>query len=591
MLRLIAYLEDGARRFPLVRRESVIGRDPRCEICLPYPGVADRHVVVRVQGDVVEVEDLGARRGLLVNGNKVRSSALAPLDEVRIGSVSLLLEEVDTDPGPSAMPVPELVVAEGAQPETLLAHIAIVSRWVLEDAVSRRTLESLVTALLRDFGGGVAVLLQGTGAEESVRFTATTDASWLGIAEELRTLVAEGGERILPATADRPEAWVHACSFEALTRQHRFFVVLQAVRAGDWSPANGFDALGRLLAMGLIHHVGRYEPLMPGKEARPGLRLHPGFVVGESKAMQALLGQLTAALDPSVAVLLIAEAGAGSELVARSLHLSSTRAEGPFLVVACGGAEERQVEAEIFGAEIAGRDGRPLRRDGKLQLGAGGTLLLQNVDQLSLRLQGRLTRFLRTGELERTGSLEPTPTDVRIVASARQALDPLVANGSFRTDLAYRLAQVSVRVPPLRERREDIALLLQVSINRFCHASGKRVQGVGLRAMGLLTRYAWPGNLAELEAVVRQVVALCPEGQPIGVEHLPPQVRSADLHQPSILEADSDLNLERIAGACETAAIREALRRTRGNRSESARLLGLSRNGLALKMRRFGISA
>jgi two-component system response regulator AtoC len=108
--------------------------------------------------------------------------------------------------------------------------------------------------------------------------------------------------------------------------------------------------------------------------------------------------------------------------------------------------------------------------------------------------------------------------------------------------------------------------------------------------MALLTRYSWPGNLPELEATVRQIVTLCAEGQPVGLEHLPPQVRTAELHQPAVVDADSDLELERLVGACVIAAIRVALRRTRGNRSEAARILGLSRNGLAMKMRRHGLS-
>jgi DNA-binding NtrC family response regulator/pSer/pThr/pTyr-binding forkhead associated (FHA) protein len=587
VLRLIAYVEDGARRFPLVRDEMVVGRDPRCEICLPYHGIADRHALVRVRGDEVEVEDLGSRRGVAINGERVKLATMRQLDELRVGTVSLLLEEVEgeavaIEPPSSAEP------AGDVRPEVLLEHLSTVSRWVLEDAASRRTLESLVTALLREFGGGAAVLLQRAAEGESVRFTATTDARWLGIGEELRTALGDRdeGELMLTPSADRPAAWVHASSFEAVTRRHRFFVVLPPREAGAWNPGPGLSALGRLIAMGLIHHVGRYEPLLPGKEARPGLRLHTGLVAGESRAMRSLLDQLDAALDPSVAVLLIGEPGSGRELVARSLHQSSDRAAGPFLTASCGGAELRQIEVDLFGAEVPGRDGRPLRREGKLVLAAGGTLLLQDVDQLPLVLQGRLVRFLRTGEVEASGSLAAEASTARLVATSTAPLDPLVANGSFRGDLAYRLAQVTVHVPPLRERREDLPLLLQAAINRFCHATGKRVQGIGLRAMGLLTRYAWPGNLLELEAVVRQAVALCPEGQPIAVEHLPQQVRSAELHQLALQEPDSELDLERITAACEIAAIREALRRTRGNRSEAARLLGLSRNGLALKMRR-----
>ena len=253
----------------------------------------------------------------------------------------------------------------------------------------------------------------------------------------------------------------------------------------------------------------------------------------------------------------------------------------------CGGARPVQIEADLFGAEVPGKGG-PVRREGKLLLAHGGTLFLDDVDQLPLEVQARLVRFLRSGEVEPAGSNSSQKVDVRIVAGSRTPLEAVVARDLFRADLAYRLSQTTIEVPPLRDRREDLPLLIQTFVNRFCHESGKRMQGITVKAMSALLSYDYPGNLAELENIARQLVYMAPPGRPVDINLLPERVRNGTLVT-SRVDASSDLDLERLVGACEQTAIREALRRTNGNKSQAARVLGLSRNGLAIKMERYGL--
>jgi DNA-binding NtrC family response regulator len=193
--------------------------------------------------------------------------------------------------------------------------------------------------------------------------------------------------------------------------------------------------------------------------------------------------------------------------------------------------------------------------------------------------------------VEPTGSKTSQQVDVRLIASARSPLESLVARDLFRVDLAYRFSQVTIEVPPVRERREDLPLLIQRHINRFCHESGKRVHGITVKAMGDLLSYDYPGNLPELENIARQVVHLCPGGQPIDRSLLPERVRTSRIRAAARVDESTDLNLERLLADCERAAIREALRRTGGNKSQAARALGLSRNGLAMKIQRHGVKA
>ena len=598
MLRLVAYAPDGVRRFAVRRGETLIGSAPECDLCLPYAGVAQRHARLHCQGDELSIEDLGSRRGLQVSGRRVREAPLAVLDEIRVGSVTLLVEDVAavTELAPAVAP-PRSETRPRMTPERMIGHLARISEWVLADDASRTTSETLVSGVLEDFGGGALFLLLGEIEQPGVKLAVASDPLWLSSGEDLleqvlRQRQSPGAEASGAATgelAGQP-AWLCWHRYTALDRGYLLIVALPGLRATEWTPLAAFRALGHLLVFGLIHHVGWYEPILPGQAAIQDLVLDPQFVVGDSPAIKRVLEQMRLALAPGVHVLLRGEPGVGKEMIARSLHLSSAHRHGPFVSVTASGARPQQLEADLFGAELQGKGG-PVRREGKLLLADGGTLFLDDIEELPLDVQARVVRFLRSGEVEPAGALEAVPVNVRLIAGTRHPLEDRVARDEFRVDLAYRLSRVAIDVPPLRERREDLPLLVQASINRFCHESGKRLAGVTLKAMSALLAYDYPGNLAELENIVRQLVSLAPNGRPADVLHLPERVRDGGTRAGVRVDATSDLELARLVGACELAAIREALRRTSGNKSQAARLLGLSRNGLAIKMDRHQLKA
>lgn len=602
MHRLVAYAHNGVRRFNLDRGDMVLGSDEDCDITLPFAGVGHHHARVRTQGDRISIEDLGSRRGILVNGERVKNATLQPLDEIRLGSIALLLEDVQPE-------VPRLAEdrrePEARPPaitaERMLKHLARVSSWVLADASSSTALESLVLEILEEFSGGVMILFQGASDKVGIKFVIATDALWLGrgdeILQQVQGAIKDRNEAAVQdivafdGTLDGRPAWITFRPLVALERPYLFVGAFPVYRPDEvWSPLAGLRTLADQLILGLVHHVGQYEPILFGRrEQQRELTLEPGLVVGESKAMKRTLEELRAAVDLEVPILLRGEPGVAKELLARSLHLSGRRSQQPFLIASCSGGAANQIEADLFGAEIPGRH-EPVIREGKLVSADGGTLYLENVDHLPLRLQDRLVRFLRSGEVEPVDSLRSRKVDVRLIASSQAPLEHGAARDLFRIDLAYRLSQFVIEVPTLRERREDLPLLIQAAINRCCHQTGKRVQGITVKAMEALTTHDYPGNLAELESIVRRLVYLCPKGRPIDDSHLPEEIRMSKVKGPRP-EAESELQLDRLIASCERAAIREALQRAEGNKSEAARLLGLSRNGLAMKMTRLSLAS
>jgi len=325
-------------------------------------------------------------------------------------------------------------------------------------------------------------------------------------------------------------------------------------------------------------------------EARPGclsLVFPEGYIPGHSAAMIRLHEQMRALLAGEGPVLLLGETGVGKELVAQALHASSPRRSGPFVAINCAAIPAELMEAEMFGigkGVATGVNERP----GKFQLAKGGTLFLDEIGEMPLVLQTKLLRALQGKEIQPVGG-PPVRVDIRVIAATNSDIDRRMEQGQFRRDLYYRVAGFVLRVPPLRERREDIPRLVQAFLGAFSHEASKTVSAITPEALRALTAHSWPGNVRELEHEVRRLVCLCPDGQAVDCGML-----SEHVLDPSEAEANApptSLTLEANIDHLERRLIRTALGRTGGGRAAAARLLGISRNGLANKMERLGLGA
>ena len=317
-----------------------------------------------------------------------------------------------------------------------------------------------------------------------------------------------------------------------------------------------------------------------------------GDFVAHSPQMLELFRTVRKIAEFKTTVLIDGESGTGKELVARAIHGSSPRARAAFIAVNCGAISMNLLESELFGHRKGAFTDASRDRKGLFEEASGGTLFLDEIGELPLNLQVKLLRALQEGEIRRVGDSQDIKVDVRVVAATARDLAEEVRRGAFREDLYYRLNVFALHLPPLRDRREDIPLLLEHFLARMNARMGLHISGFTAEALGILTAYDWPGNVRELENTVERAIALA-EGSEINVDSLPERLRIVGSPTPAVEAApeDGDLSIKRASRRSEEALIRRALERTKGNRTKAAELLEISHRALLYKIREYGIAS
>ncbi|RLA78015.1 MAG: sigma-54-dependent Fis family transcriptional regulator [Deltaproteobacteria bacterium] len=308
-------------------------------------------------------------------------------------------------------------------------------------------------------------------------------------------------------------------------------------------------------------------------------------IVGQSEAMRELFDLIEKVSRTDSTVLISGESGTGKELVARAIHYKSPRRSRPLVAVNCAALPEELLESELFGHVRGAFTGAVRDRRGRFELADRGTIFLDEVSEMSPALQVKLLRVLQEREFERVGDTRTVRVDIRVIAATNQDLEELVRQGRFREDLYYRLNVIPIHIPPLRERKSDIPLLLLHFLKAFNALRGGRVEGFSPEAMNLLMEYDWPGNVRELENLVERLVVLKGEGM-VRPEDLPEKIREGELIPSQRGGEKGTLNLSRAVSEFEKRLIIDALRKANGVKSEAARLLGIKRTTLLEKMKR-----
>ncbi|PYO37271.1 MAG: Fis family transcriptional regulator [Candidatus Rokuibacteriota bacterium] len=311
-------------------------------------------------------------------------------------------------------------------------------------------------------------------------------------------------------------------------------------------------------------------------------------IVGKSRVIEELRQQIGIAAPTNGRVLIHGENGVGKELVARAIHAQSVRQDGPFVEVNCAAIPEELIESELFGHERGAFTGAVSRRRGKFELADGGTLFLDEVGDMSVKTQAKVLRVLEEQAFERVGGKETLRVDVRVLAASNQDLPDLIAQGRFREDLFYRLSVIPVEVPPLRQRAEDIPLLVEHFIKLFSGENAKRPKTISVEALAYFLSYEWPGNVRELRNMVERLVIMTP-GDVIGPEALPPPLRPRD-PAATVEDTQREKTLKEAREAFERAYILGELRTHDWNMTRTAEKLGIERSHLYRKLKIYGIT-
>ena len=310
-------------------------------------------------------------------------------------------------------------------------------------------------------------------------------------------------------------------------------------------------------------------------------------IVGRSKAMVKLLETVAQVAPSEATVLITGDSGTGKELIAGAIHFNSHRKDGPFVKMNCAAITETLLESELFGHEKGAFTGAHRRKEGRFRQADKGSLFLDEVSEMSLGMQVKLLRALQEREITRVGGEEVMKVDVRVIAATNKDLIQEIVSGGFREDLYYRLNVVSLSVPLLRERKEDIPLLAQHFLSTFAEKNRKQIKGFTPQAMDQLLKYGWPGNVRELMNAVERAVVLS-RSEYLDEQDLPLVIKDALSEEQETLSRDTvpaNLPLENV----EKATILKTMEATEGNKSEAARRLGITRKTLHKKLKKYGM--
>lgn len=317
------------------------------------------------------------------------------------------------------------------------------------------------------------------------------------------------------------------------------------------------------------------------------------FVVGRSARMRAVFDFIRVIADSDSSVLVTGETGTGKEMVANLIHQSSSRRHKPFVPVSCAILSETLIESELFGHERGAFTGAIKDRPGRFELAHGGTIFLDDIDDVPLSMQVKLLRVLQTRTIERLGGTRPIPVDVRVITGSKRDLRQLVAEGKFREDLFYRLNVIPIVLPPLRERREDIPLLAEHFIKRYFRQRGEEPRQLAPAVLQAFTRYPWPGNVRELENACERIAQTC-TCDTVRIGCVPATVlfhKYAEQQEP-IVETHvppSSVSLDDRLREVETNLISWALKVSGGNKSKAAELLQIKRSTLGDRIKKLNL--
>jgi transcriptional regulator with GAF, ATPase, and Fis domain len=621
----------GSRKgdeFELAGAALMMGRERDNQVCLADAWASKHHCKIVLTGSHFTLVDLHSRNGTFLNSTPVRERTLEHGDEIRVGrSVFIVLLRED-DASAAVPPVQfdraaswvtryskSLELDRPAQTKPLAAAGADAERDAREleallritdvlgsvhrlDELEQKLLETIAEAIPADRGVIVMVgeniehFTSIFGWDRSPEQHHPVEVSRAAIERALRERVAvlSRDVRMVPETGDAamPRAGESVRTLLAVPLVV-FDRTVGAIYLDTGNPKIELDeghlewlkAFGRVAAIAL--EKARREEWLESENRRLRDELEADRqMVGESRHLQEVYRFITRVAPTAATVLVRGESGTGKELVARAIHRKSPRTSEPFVALNCAAITETLLESEMFGHERGAFTGAVAQKKGRIELADGGTLFLDEIGELSPNLQAKLLRVLQEREFERVGGARPIKVDIRLLAATNQDLEKAMKDGRFRPDLYYRLNVISVTLPPLRERRDDIPLLANYFAARYCERSNRPVMEISAEARAYLINYDWPGNVRELANAMERAVVLG-SGEVIRPEHLPEDLLG--------IEIPKMTRFHEVVKETKRELILKAIKQANGSYTEAAKALGLQPTYLHRLVRNLNLKA
>ncbi|HKQ79048.1 MAG TPA: sigma 54-interacting transcriptional regulator [Blastocatellia bacterium] len=613
---------------PLFADEVWIGRDRGNHIQLSDPMVSRRHCRIRLEGDSLKLRDESSSNGTLVNDVPVRERDLSDGDLIKIGDSHFLVILSEDNPGQSGPKAqlddsrivtkttimitpdeavylrPDKVASLPASDRMArdLNSLLRISRAIIQirelAGLQRQVMELIFEVIPAETG---AIILSND------RFVQPDPFVWVGrqpavddsvnVSRTVVDRVMRGGEAILSNDILESETLSGVKSLLGSQTQSLLCVpltlydqTLGVIYLATKNPDVLFDEdhLQLLTAVAGIAAVA-FDNAAQIDNLRDAARLLKAeldsghAMIGESEPMRAVYQLISRAAPSDSTVLILGESGTGKELAARAIHNLSPRADKPFVAINCAGLSDTLLESDLFGHEKGSFTGAMAQKKGRLEIADGGTVFLDEMGELPMPLQAKLLRVLQTREFERVGGTRAIKIDIRLIAATNRDLETAIKDGSFRADLYYRLNVVSLTMPALRDRRDDIPLLAHYFTVKYGQKCKRPVRGLAPATKNLLISYDWPGNVRELENVIERAVVLG------STEMIQPEDLPESLNEVTLLPNAQQTKFHSAAREAKRQIVLHALDEAGGNYTNAAKILGIHPNNLHRLARNLGL--
>lgn len=593
---LLYYIDGFIKKFPLEDDTITVGRIPDNDLVIDDETISRRHLKIIQEEDVINIEDMGSTNGTYVSNGKVQEAVISIGESFCLGRMEFFLKEGtigDFTPAKELVPIFKRIGADNESNfrQTKTKYITDIYNEILKQVLKTGMRKNDFNDFLPDLSNylssltyiGDLFIVSRQNEELNILFSIKKKS---GLKENLEKIISKNPDIFDENIDSRPvsKSGGFFCSYPFEIHDNQAVLIyISSSGQKEAEPKIRKFLLSLSKELALLSQLFS-EGIIESREEEPDLDTEDEIIVGNDY-MKELIKQTKKIAKSDVFVLIQGESGTGKELFARLIYKYSKRYDKKFVAINCAAIPENLLESDLFGHEKGAFTSAYSRKIGKLEIASGGILVLDEIGDMPLSLQSKLLRALQEQEFYRLGGSLPIKVDLRIISITNQHLKNLIKHKRFRQDLYYRLVHHTINIPPLRERKEDISVLINHFTNKFCKQTNKTVNGYSLKAFEALQDYEWPGNVRQLENEINRIVNLTDHGEIINYDIL-----SDEIKHPEIDSDDTAVFFPLPANnESEKDFILSLLEKNNWNKSRVARTLKMTYQGLHKKLKRLGI--